>query len=61
HCLHVFMIGISDYRTIPLKDLYLPFLIPSLHTAVHARIGPKLSIKCEMLGKEEILNGQDEG
>ncbi|KAG1902840.1 uncharacterized protein F5891DRAFT_978312 [Suillus fuscotomentosus] len=60
------MIGISDYRTIPLKDLYSPFLIPSLHTAVHARIGPKLgididSIDHEMLGEEEIPDGQDEG
>ncbi|KAG1847465.1 hypothetical protein C8R48DRAFT_615562, partial [Suillus tomentosus] len=65
-CLRVFMIGISDYRTVPLKDLYSPCLIPSLHTAVRARIGPKLgididSIEREMLGEEEIPDGQDKG
>ncbi|KAG2087602.1 uncharacterized protein F5147DRAFT_781252 [Suillus discolor] len=65
-CLRVFMIGISDYRTVPLKDLYSPCLILSLHTAVRARIGPKLgididSIEHEMLSEEEIPDGQDEG
>ncbi|KAG1733334.1 uncharacterized protein EDB91DRAFT_1251337 [Suillus paluster] len=67
-CLRVFMIGISNYRTIPLKALYSPSLIPSLHTAVRARIGPKLSIDIngiedEMLGREEEIsdNQDDEG
>ncbi|KAG2134888.1 uncharacterized protein EDB93DRAFT_1254391 [Suillus bovinus] len=51
-CLHVFMIGISDHKTLSLKALYSDSLIPSLHSAIRARIGPQLGIDINSIERE---------
>ncbi|OJA16731.1 hypothetical protein AZE42_12852 [Rhizopogon vesiculosus] len=65
-CLRIFMIGISDHKMLSLKALYSPSLISSLHSAVRARIGPKLgididSIEREMYGDEVDHDGVPDG
>ncbi|KAG1762174.1 hypothetical protein EDD22DRAFT_953326 [Suillus occidentalis] len=51
-CLHIFLIGIGDYRSIPLKDLYSTLLLPSLHQDLHIKISKALN--CDMdLGVSE--------
>ncbi|KAG1868646.1 hypothetical protein F4604DRAFT_1584570, partial [Suillus subluteus] len=52
HCLRIFLIGIGDYRSIPLKDLYSTSLLPSLHQDLHVKISKALD--CDMdLGVSE--------
>ncbi|KAG1726442.1 uncharacterized protein EDB91DRAFT_1254345 [Suillus paluster] len=42
-CLQICLIGISDFKTIPLKDLYSTSLIPSLHRDLHVKIAEALN------------------
>ncbi|KAG1785094.1 uncharacterized protein HD556DRAFT_1314540 [Suillus plorans] len=44
HCLHIFLIGTGNYKTIPLKDIYSPLLLPSLHHDLHVKVGDALGI-----------------
>ncbi|KAG1836866.1 hypothetical protein DFJ58DRAFT_734664 [Suillus subalutaceus] len=43
-CLRIFLIGTSNYRTIPLKDIYSPSLLPSLHRDLRVKVGDALGI-----------------
>ncbi|KAG2357835.1 hypothetical protein BDR07DRAFT_1379827 [Suillus spraguei] len=63
-CLRIFMIGTGDHRVLLLKTLYSHSLISSLHSAVCARIRPKLgididSIEHELYGDEVDYNIPD--
>jgi hypothetical protein len=50
--LRIFLIGIGDYRSIPLKDLYSTSLLPSLHQDLRIKISKALD--CDMdLGVSE--------
>ncbi|KAG1804059.1 uncharacterized protein BJ212DRAFT_1486897 [Suillus subaureus] len=54
-CLHIFLIRMDDYKTVPLKVLFSNSLIPSLHDDLHIKINEKLSIdmdtiKCRIHG-----------
>ncbi|KAG1871494.1 hypothetical protein F4604DRAFT_1926227 [Suillus subluteus] len=56
-CLHVYLLSIGNYRTVPLKTLYSPLLISSLPKEVHQKIGPQLGIdideiECNMLNSD---------
>jgi len=42
--LRIFLIGINDYKTIPLKELYSDKLIWSLHKDLRSKVESKLSI-----------------
>ncbi|KAG1804666.1 uncharacterized protein BJ212DRAFT_1486592 [Suillus subaureus] len=44
-CLQIFLIGVSDYKAISLKDLYSNSLIPSLHGDLHTKIA--MALNCE--------------
>ncbi|KAG2752016.1 hypothetical protein P692DRAFT_20725714 [Suillus brevipes Sb2] len=51
-CLRIFLIGIGDYRSIPLKDLYSTLLLPSLHQDLRIKISKALD--CDMdLGEQD--------
>ncbi|KAG1870899.1 hypothetical protein F4604DRAFT_1681752 [Suillus subluteus] len=51
-CLRIFLIGIGDYRSIPLKDLYSTSLLSSLHQDLRVKISKALN--CDMdLGVSE--------
>ncbi|KAG1720091.1 hypothetical protein EDB19DRAFT_1647415 [Suillus lakei] len=43
-CLHIFLIGIGNYKAIPLKDIYSPSLLPSLHRDLRIKVGDTLGI-----------------
>ncbi|KAG2117241.1 uncharacterized protein F5147DRAFT_567093 [Suillus discolor] len=43
-CLRIFLIGTGNYKTIPLKDIYSPSLLPSLHRDLHVKVGDALGI-----------------
>ncbi|KAG1826380.1 hypothetical protein EV424DRAFT_1345690 [Suillus variegatus] len=47
-CLRIFLIGIGNYKTIPLKDLYSASLLPSLHWDLHIKVGDALGINVEL-------------
>ncbi|KAG0693796.1 hypothetical protein DFH29DRAFT_1006926 [Suillus ampliporus] len=47
-CLRIFLIGIGDYRAIPLKDLYSTSLIPSLHSDLRIKISNALDCDIDM-------------
>lgn len=52
--MHVYLLGIGNYKTVPLDTLYSPLLIPSLPKEVCQKIGPQLGIdideiECNML------------
>ncbi|KAG1741909.1 uncharacterized protein EDB91DRAFT_1052264 [Suillus paluster] len=47
-CLHIFLIGIGNYKTIPLKDIYSPSLLPSLHRDLRIKVGDTLGIDVEL-------------
>jgi hypothetical protein len=42
--LHIFLIGVDDYKIVPLKVLFSNSLIPSLHEDLCTKINEKLSI-----------------
>ncbi|KAG1764378.1 hypothetical protein EV702DRAFT_1205041 [Suillus placidus] len=43
-CLHIFLIGFGNYKTIPLKDLYSASLLPSLHKDLCVKVSEALGI-----------------
>ncbi|KAG1846266.1 hypothetical protein F4604DRAFT_1595054, partial [Suillus subluteus] len=55
HCLRIFFIGVSDYKAIPLEDIYSSSLIPSLHGDLRAKIA--MALDCEA-GMEADENDQ---
>ncbi|KAG2104658.1 uncharacterized protein F5147DRAFT_775479 [Suillus discolor] len=57
-CLRIFLIGVSDYKAIPLKDLYSSSLIPSLHKDLRIKIA--MTLDCEV-GTEADENGEQHG
>ncbi|KAG2062877.1 hypothetical protein BDR04DRAFT_1164525 [Suillus decipiens] len=58
HCLQIFLIGVSDYKAIPLNDLYSSSLIPSLHKDLCIKIA--MTLDCEV-GTEADENGKQHG
>ncbi|KAG2130195.1 uncharacterized protein EDB93DRAFT_1095029, partial [Suillus bovinus] len=54
----IFLIGVSDYKAIPLKDLYSSSLIPSLHKDLHVKIA--MTLDCEV-GTEVDENDEQHG
>ncbi|KAG0694569.1 hypothetical protein DFH29DRAFT_1006221 [Suillus ampliporus] len=65
-CLRVYLLGIGDYRTTPLKTLYSPLLISSLPKEIREKIGLQLGIdidkiECSMLDGDagEDADGAD--
>ncbi|KAG1890445.1 uncharacterized protein F5891DRAFT_1198199 [Suillus fuscotomentosus] len=47
-CLRIFLIGVGDYRAIPLKELYSSSLIPSLHRDLRVKISEGLDCDIDM-------------
>ncbi|KAG1896773.1 uncharacterized protein F5891DRAFT_1192667 [Suillus fuscotomentosus] len=43
-CLHIFLIGTGNYKTIPLQDIYSLSLLLSLHRDLHVKVGDALSV-----------------
>lgn len=43
--MRIFLIGVGDYKAIPLEDLYSSSLIPSLHADLRAKIA--MALDCE--------------
>ncbi|KAG1871534.1 hypothetical protein F4604DRAFT_2014517 [Suillus subluteus] len=43
-CLRIFLIGTGNYKTIPLKDIYSPSLLPSLHRDLRVKVGDALGV-----------------
>ncbi|KAG1737139.1 uncharacterized protein EDB91DRAFT_1055208, partial [Suillus paluster] len=58
-CLHVYLLGISNYRTVPLSILYSPLLISSLPKEIREKIGPQLGINIDEI-ECSMLNGDAE-
>ncbi|KAG1724738.1 hypothetical protein EDB19DRAFT_2043411 [Suillus lakei] len=54
-CLRIFLIGVGDYKAIPLEDLYSSSLIPSLHRDLHIKIA--LALNCDV-GMEADENNE---
>ncbi|KAG2752136.1 hypothetical protein P692DRAFT_20817113 [Suillus brevipes Sb2] len=44
-CLRIFLIGVGDYKAIPLEDLYSSSLKPSLHADLRSKIA--MALDCE--------------
>jgi hypothetical protein len=44
----IFLIGISNYRSIPLKDLYSTLLLPSLHQDLRIKISKALNCNMDL-------------
>ncbi|KAG1907828.1 uncharacterized protein F5891DRAFT_938555, partial [Suillus fuscotomentosus] len=47
-CLRIFLIGVGNYKAIPLEDLYSSSLKPSLHADLHAKITMALNCEADM-------------
>ncbi|KAG2142876.1 uncharacterized protein EDB93DRAFT_1252138 [Suillus bovinus] len=48
-CLHIFLIGVDDYKTVPLNALFSNSLILSLHKDLHVKINQKLGIDIDAI------------
>ncbi|KAG2089009.1 hypothetical protein BD769DRAFT_1680160 [Suillus cothurnatus] len=49
HCLHIFLIGVDDYKAVSLKVLFSNSLIPSLHKDLRLKINEKLGIDIDAI------------
>ncbi|KAG1824630.1 uncharacterized protein BJ212DRAFT_1295755 [Suillus subaureus] len=49
HCLHIFLIRVDNYKTVPLKVLFSNSLIPSLHDDLRIKINEKLGIDMDAI------------
>ncbi|KAG1876749.1 hypothetical protein C8R48DRAFT_768338 [Suillus tomentosus] len=52
-CLRIFLIGVGDYKAIPLEDLYSTSLEPSLHADLRAKITMALDCEADMDADED--------
>ncbi|KIK36596.1 hypothetical protein CY34DRAFT_16277 [Suillus luteus UH-Slu-Lm8-n1] len=59
-CLRIFLIGRSDYKNIPLKNLYSPSLLPSLHRDLRIKVGEALDINMELDDEPTIQENANE-
>ncbi|KAG1831462.1 hypothetical protein DFJ58DRAFT_736621 [Suillus subalutaceus] len=59
-CLRVYLLGIGNYRTVPLKTLYSPLLISSLPKEVRQKIGPQLGIDIDEIERNMLDSDAEE-
>ncbi|KAG1789784.1 uncharacterized protein HD556DRAFT_1446791 [Suillus plorans] len=50
--LRIFLIGVSDYKTASIKDLFSPYLVPSLKQDLRDKVTRELNIDVEQLERE---------
>ncbi|KAG2086476.1 hypothetical protein BD769DRAFT_1681114 [Suillus cothurnatus] len=50
--LRIFLIGVSDYKTASIKDLFSPYLIPSLKQDLRDKVTRELNIDMEQLERD---------
>ncbi|KAG2079522.1 uncharacterized protein F5147DRAFT_784989 [Suillus discolor] len=58
-CLRVYLLGTGNYKTVPLRTLYSPLLVPSLPKEVRQKIGPQLGIDIDEI-EHNMLDGDAE-
>ncbi|KAG2081016.1 hypothetical protein BD769DRAFT_1378197, partial [Suillus cothurnatus] len=59
-CLRIFLIGRGNYKNIPLKKLYSPSLLSSLHRDLRIKVGEALDIDMELDDEPTIQENADE-
>ncbi|KAG1797046.1 uncharacterized protein HD556DRAFT_1441211 [Suillus plorans] len=52
HLLRIFLIGISDYKSASLEELFSAYLLPSLKQDMRAKIGCELDVNIEQLERD---------
>ncbi|KAG1790218.1 uncharacterized protein HD556DRAFT_1242727 [Suillus plorans] len=59
-CLRIFLIGRGDYKSIPLKNIYSPSLLSSLHRDLRIKVRETLGIDIELDDTPTVQENADE-